>query len=217
MLYHAGHGDRLGDAGGEETIRLWLARGDDVLAFWMPCFGPNDCQGTHETLGNQPSATFNPLQVFLEPPIVGINALLAERVYDDIGMLGMSGGGWTTTWVAALDPRIGYSVPVSGDLPLFLQTPPCGGDWVDWEGAESPIYDLVDYTELYVLGAAGGRRQLKVLNKYDPSCFWGVRYLAFSDIVHDVAAGLDGAWSVALDTTHHQHMISAWALQQAFG
>jgi hypothetical protein len=62
--------------------------------------------------------------LFLEPPIVALNALLATRDDRDIGMIGVSGGDWTTTWIAALDPRIRESVPVAGSLPLFLHTPP---------------------------------------------------------------------------------------------
>jgi hypothetical protein len=34
-------------------------------------------------------------------------------------MFGLSGGGWSTTIAAALDPRITLSVPVAGSVPKF--------------------------------------------------------------------------------------------------
>ena len=36
-------------------------------------------------------------------------------------MIGLSGGGWTTTVYAAIDPRIVKSIPVAGTLPLYLR------------------------------------------------------------------------------------------------
>ena len=37
-------------------------------------------------------------------------------------MAGLSGGGWTTTLYAAIDPSIRYSFPVAGTIPLYLRT-----------------------------------------------------------------------------------------------
>ena len=35
-------------------------------------------------------------------------------------MIGLSGGGWSTTVAAALDPRIGLSLPVAGSVHLLV-------------------------------------------------------------------------------------------------
>ena len=52
--------------------------------------------------------------------IIAINYI--EQIYGDvnISMCGFSGGGWTTTIAAAIDPRIKNSFPVAGSLPVFL-------------------------------------------------------------------------------------------------
>jgi PhoPQ-activated pathogenicity-related protein len=37
--------------------------------------------------------------------------------YKHIVMAGLSGGGWTTTIAAAIDPRIQLSIPIAGSIP----------------------------------------------------------------------------------------------------
>ena len=37
--------------------------------------------------------------------------------YKHIVMAGLSGGGWTTTISAAIDPRITLSMPIAGSMP----------------------------------------------------------------------------------------------------
>jgi hypothetical protein len=133
-------------------------------------------------------------------------------------MIGISGGGWTTTLAAAVDPRIRVSVPVAGSLPMYLRTPPCAtaGDVGDYEQHEPTLFSMVDYLDLYVLGAYGrGRAQLQVLNQYDPYCFAGVRYRTYSEMLKGVVHGLHGRYDVFLDSSHHGHLISSHALDTA--
>ena len=60
-------------------------------------------------------------------------------------MAGLSGGGWTTTLVGALDPRIDRLYPVSGSLPMHLRRT-LKSDLGDWEQSEADgLYELVDY------------------------------------------------------------------------
>lgn len=54
-------------------------------------------------------------------------------------MVGLSGGGWTTTDYSALDPRITLSLPVAGSLPLDV---PIGRSGRDTEQYLAPFYDL---------------------------------------------------------------------------
>jgi hypothetical protein len=83
-------------------------------------------------------------------------------------MVGLSGGGWTTTVSAAVDTRIKISVQVAGSLPFEF-----------WNGLESheeqtlpALYNIAAYRDLYILGSAGvGRRQAQVLNRNDTCCF----------------------------------------------
>ena len=55
------------------------------------------------------------MRFFIEPVVLAVN--YAEALgYDEIVMLGLSGGGWTTTVSAAVDSRIKLSIPVAGSV-----------------------------------------------------------------------------------------------------
>jgi hypothetical protein len=58
----------------------------------------------------------HPEQFFLEPVWLSVN-YAKSLGYQRIIMGGLSGGGWTTTVAAAIDPRIGLSFPVAGSVP----------------------------------------------------------------------------------------------------
>lgn len=214
LIWHQGHNDDLADAGGYRTLAEFLGRRFSVLASWMPFFGENAGQGPfqignctldpdkdgHE-LGCAESEKFTPLRFFLDPVVVSLNYALRETPFTDVVMAGISGGGWTTTLVAAVDPRVRVSIPVAGTLPLYLRVEPHDADLGDWEQNGSALYEQVDYLDLYVLGSYGpGRRQAQVLNKYDDCCFAGVRFRTYLDTVKDTVADLGaGEFTAFLD------------------
>ncbi len=70
-----------------------------------------------------------------------VRALIFKRV----AMIGVLGGGWTTTLLAVLDSRIQYSFPVAGTIPFFLQR--TVGDFEDHYVA---LYTITNYLELYI-------------------------------------------------------------------
>ncbi len=106
-------------------------------------------------------------------------------------MIGLSGGGWTTTLYAALDPRIMRSFPVAGSIPLYLRgtvsSPPSPdisflgistisgnecNNLGDQEQSLPDLYSIAGYPDLYVLGSYGtGREQVQILNRDDSCCF----------------------------------------------
>jgi hypothetical protein len=57
-------------------------------------------------------------RLFLEPIIQNINLFATLTPSPDVSMLGISGGGWSTSMAAAIDPRIRLSIPVAGSAPL---------------------------------------------------------------------------------------------------
>ena len=133
-------------------------------------------------------------------------------------MVGLSGGGWTTTVAAAVDPRIKLSVPVAGSFPRQL---PCGINVND------PEQDAIaSYLNLYALGSLGaGRRQVQVLNEYDRCCF-KVKcdrpvhdnqpdIQKYERLVQDADQRLGGGrFSVHIDFDSHRHQISANVAQE---
>jgi hypothetical protein len=156
------------------------------------------------------------LKLFIEPVIVGLN-YAHQLGFEHYFMLGISGGGWTTHLVAALDTRIERSYPVAGSIPEYQR----------WDGHAAftdlmayvqplpGVFPLVNYLELYVLGGYGaGRKQLMVVNQFDRCCFWGVRYLDWYPTVQARLEALGrGEFEVFLDSTHTEHLISPAALQ----
>ena len=126
-------------------------------------------------------------------------------------MVGISGGGWTTVLIAAIDPRIKCSYPVAGSFPIYLRA---SRDWGDYEQTVPNLYRVANYPELYVMGAYGsGRKQLQILNKYDSCCFAGVKYQTYEDTIRQAVMKLgEGGFEVLLDDTHKEHKISNYAL-----
>jgi hypothetical protein len=221
VLYHEGHGGDF--LNGKATIAGLLDRGYTVFALSMPLFGLNS-QPTIEmpswgplklTKHHQLFFLDRPLSFFLEPVVRVANQIESEGSFERIYMTGISGGGWTTTVAAAIDPRIRKSYPVAGSLPIFLRSG-SRPDWGDFEETYKPFFSLANYLDLYVMGSSGaGRRQLQVLNRYDPCCFTGILYRLYETQVQRAVEAIgDGAFAVFSDDSHMRHEISPVALER---
>jgi hypothetical protein len=136
-------------------------------------------------------------------------------------MVGLSGGGWTTTVYTALDVRVQRSYPVAGSLPHHISARTCRGEtpesrarcFNDIEQRLPGFYRIANYLELYALGASGHRRQLAIYNVYDACCFRGRSYEEWRGRVQDAARRLGcGSYDAVGDTTHRRHRLSPWAL-----
>jgi hypothetical protein len=178
VILHLGHTDNCTfndnmpgepDIGMRKTLSRLLAAGFSVLAVYMPQVTPEDCRWEHDKLF-QRSVTGNAMKFFLEPTLASINYLKANYPqYRDISMIGLSGGGWTTTVYAAIDPRVRISIPVAGSLPLYLLHDQYG---LDTEQSLESFYRIAGYPDLYLLGSYGAKRkQVQVLNLHDDICF----------------------------------------------
>lgn len=224
VIYHHGHDEPF--TAGLATITHFLEADCDVLALSMPLTGRNsqpviDVEGTgplalstHDALQLLESPDFSPLSYFVEPTLAALNYALRKSTYARVGMIGISGGGWTTTLYAALDPRVQGSYPVAGSLPLFLRTMPPHDSWGDYEQVH-PTIRRIGYLNLYLMGAVGtGREQVQVLHPNDPCCFSGTRSDIYASLVAKRARDSGaGSFSVYLDRTHARHAISSSALQ----
>jgi hypothetical protein len=101
--------------------------------------------------------------------VLSVNYAKNVLKYKHIVMVGLSGGGWTTTISAAIDPRIELSMPIAGSVPKFRSSlysswvPDLpegahkgeggGGDFEQNEGR--PFYSACGWACLYVLAATG--------------------------------------------------------------
>ena len=221
VLVHDGHS---GPTGLNAVVARLLERGYAVAALTMPLFGDNARPAVRAgQLGRivlddhdklllvAPEAGLRQ-QYLLEPVPVALNHLLARSGYREAAMIGLSGGGWTTTLAAALDPRIAQSFPVAGSQPPDIVEGPAPADL---EMNDPALYTRFSYLDLYLLGSAGaGRGQLQILNEFDPCCFAGRAALSYREAVADRARRLGGRFELLIDSSHQQHRISDWALER---
>ena len=158
--------------------------------------------------------TLSPIKFFVEPVAVAINYLQRTYGFRDISMIGISGGGWTTTLYAAIDPRVAHSIPVARAVCRILATAPARSAIMN---SFTNLYSIANYFDLYVLGASGiGRSQVQILNEFDTCCFWGVRSRFYEKAISAAVSRLgDGQIRVLIDDSHHEHKISTYMLETA--
>jgi cephalosporin-C deacetylase-like acetyl esterase len=142
----------------------------------------------------------------------------ADQEFDRISMVGLSGGGWTTTLAAAVDPRIEYSFPVAGTYPMFIKLEKPKKNYGDFEQSYPPLYKEVNYLDMYILGAVGKNRlQLQLLNLQDPCCFDGKDFEKYESVIKTrVGKFTAGRFDIFSDTANTQHSISQIALEEIF-
>jgi hypothetical protein len=238
VVVHHGHGCTLDDDpstadvgfGLQRTISALLREGYGVLGVFMPHMRPGDCTGGHDAMF-QTNTVGSPIKYFLEPTAISLNHLKTQSrsghfpKYRAFHMIGLSGGGWTTTVYAAIDPTIRCSFPVAGTIPLYLRM---GGSVGDREQFESSFYQLAGYPDLYILGAQGSaRKQVQILVRRDDCCFGQAQHdekkagLPYAEAMREyeqrVVAGLKkirrGSFRLEIDETAPSHMISHHAIE----
>ena len=231
IIYHGGHDGDFVIA--KDLIAFFLKNGFSVIGLSMPLEAPNNNPvvelenigkvqlSFHEQIKLLKMKSGHPVQLFLTPVAVILN--YAQPLgYDSIFMTGVSGGGWTTTVYAALDPRITRSYPTAGTLPLHLredrkrtnsaQRP---ADWGDYEQTIPELHAIANYLDLYVLSSVGeNRKQLQIVNKNDPCCLGGESFRAYEGAINERVKrlGSGGAFAVYLDTTNKYHSVSRDAM-----
>lgn len=230
IIYHGGHDGDFFIA--KDLIAFFLKNGFSVVGMSMPLEPPNNQPvvelqhigkfqlGFHDQLKLLQMKSGHPVQLFLTPVAEIVN-YVQPLGYNSIFMTGVSGGGWTTTMYAALDPRITRSYPTAGTLPLHLradrdrsnsaQRP---ADWGDYEQTIPELQSIANYLDLYILSSLGEKRkQLQIVNKNDPCCLGGEAFRAYEGIVNERVHSLGrGSFAVYLDTTNKTHSISNAAM-----
>jgi len=68
--------------------------------------------------------------------------------YEDIAMVGISGGGWYTVLLSSIITEINKSYSFSGTFPFLLRM---FGSFGDWEQIDSKIYEKYSYLDFYFL------------------------------------------------------------------
>lgn len=223
LFYHQGHSG--GFELGKKSIAFFLKNGFTVYAFSMPLKGKNNRPVIEIPkigkiqLSNHEEFKYldQPIKYFISPVITMLNYAELKN-FKDISMVGVSGGGWTTTLVAALDKRINYSFPVAGSYPMFVRYQESSRNYGDFEQTFPQLYTKINYLDLYILGSTGeDRSQLQISNKYDPCCYGGEDYKKYDSFLKSHIESFEyGDFEVLSDSTHKEHQISNWALNQIF-
>ncbi len=224
ILFHAGHdGDFIKH---KAIIAKLLRENYEVLAFCMPLLGINnqpvikiDHVG-YVKLENHDFMCFleprqgNPIKYFIEPVITAINYVERNYNYRRISMIGLSGGGLSTTLSAAIDPRIALSFSIAGSLPLHLHQ-----KGRDFEQMSPKMYKKFSYLELYVMASYGERRKhFQINNQYDPVCFYGINSLTYKQTVEEKVKKLGlGEYNLFIENNYFDHAISEKVLDMILG
>jgi len=100
----------------------------------------------------------------------GLDVLLSHPNCDHgrVAVTGLSGGGWQTIVLSALDERVTATVPVAGHSPVW-QRPSSASDIGDLEQTPTDICTVGDYDTLTALCAP--RPTLLIYNRIDDCCF----------------------------------------------
>ena len=199
VIFHNGHNAPCvipgGDPDYDGVVDFLNQVGFDVLSLHMPTYQVNAGSGglpqcDHSYFGVLAAAGAPVFRAFIEPIVRAVN-FAASRNYTKIALAGLSGGGWSTTLGAAIDPRIGLSVPIAGSLPCDFAE-----ESVDWEQSCSQPWALAaNYSTLYALAALeAGRAQVQILHEQDNCCFHGCgrhdRIRAYGEWVRGAGAGV---------------------------
>ncbi len=178
-IYHQGHNGKF--SVGNTTINAFLDNGFEVIALSMPLLGMNNkitvnferfggmFIRSHSEMQYLQPKQGHPIKYFMEPVATVVN-YAQQFHFDQIIMIGISGGGWTTTVYSAIDPRINRSFPTAGSLPIYLRSMDIAnpGTIGDYEQGVPDLYRAANYLELYIMGSYGkGRKQLQILNEFE--------------------------------------------------
>jgi hypothetical protein len=227
VIVHQGHSCDLNNSGKHPDnpgvlIQKLVANGYTALGMRMPLFqNPATCAAStrvHAAFFDHPPAHGSPIQYFMDPVARTVNYLIkTQHNLEEIDMAGLSGGGWTTTLYAAVDPRIVKSFPVAGTLPLYMRGPHYNHDREQYDPS---IYNIAGYKDLYVLGSTGaGREQTQILNRYDDCCFGEKQHTvggSYLDMIREYKSEIQklgfANFHVDIDESAHTHQIPEEAI-----
>ena len=218
ILYHQGHSG--GFVNGKDTIQKFIDSGFSVAAFSMPLIGLNtqpiieiDNIGPvkflkHNQFVYLDKDNFSSMSYFFTPISITLNHIDKNFSFNEYHMVGISGGGWTSTVYPAIDTRISESFSIAGSLPLSLRN--VIDDIGDYEQYNPEFYSIANYYELYIMSSFGENREhIQIFNKYDSCCFAGNTSNYYKDLIQESISNLNsGNFDIIIDDTHFQHKIS---------
>lgn len=169
----------------QPALQALLAAGYSVFAMNMPnCGNAASHIKLFSTYGDAA------MRYFFEPAVQAMNYWDANYAFRDYNMAGLSGGGWTTAVLPALDTRIKTSIPVAGSWPgmAFQATFGCSvtyaicGDECSTDACAeqnwTDFFTVAGYLDIYIMSSYGpNRRQFQINNYSDDCCFGNAQFV----------------------------------------
>ncbi len=222
IIYCSGHNEKFESS--KKKIEFFLDKGYDVLSINMPLMGENSRPTIYVknigplVLAHHDRFKFlegkvegHPLKFFIEPVLVFVDYLYNNISYKDKTMIGVSGGGWTTTLYAALDTRINNSFSILGPIPLPLKDP---SKYDCYEISNPDLFSIVNYLDLYIMGASGiGRARVDIINKYEKCCNIEDHLSYYEPVFKAIKSIGEGSYDIKLDEINVQHTLSKESLR----
>jgi len=200
-----------------------------------------DCGSTSDHV--ELFATYGDLAMhyFHEPLIQALNFMDKHLKFLDYNMVGLSGGGWTSTTVPAIEPRIHISIAVAGSMPGVEFVPGAGNSWNHGD-CNSPCYaeqntpdyyTLAGYLDQYIMASYGKHRHhIQILNQNDSCCYgapqwtnplfdfqayygvdWTTYLASYNSSIRAALVGIQPAeYTLMIDTTATEHQFSPAAI-----
>jgi len=209
-IYIQGHGGSPSKFKYYNQLRdIFINEGCDVLSLSMIGLGFNEgvasfpsrfgevsltleqakLHGNYSFFFDIDNSILDPLSLFLYPHMQIIKYTKEKGDYADISILGISGGGWYTVWLAALLPELNTSLGYAGSLPLAYQK----GNSIhgDWENIFSNLYTIISYLDLYRLMLVNEdgirtRKSFLIYNDKDDCCYMDPSATNFKELVGDL-------------------------------
>jgi hypothetical protein len=220
MIVNGGHGEGFFNTqnlpnfsipGVDALVRSLAGKPCDIILSSMPLQGENrfaaayvninpDGPNTHNQLALLKPATGSPLKYFLGPALASLNYALSQRSYDKIGAVGISGGGWTTSMLTAIEPRIQRAYAVAGSVPLAYRAADPEGDWEQYNVPFS-------YLDIYAMSVAEPGRSFLFYNGKDPCCFQAAAVTPWAPHLSQALAGFPGEFSAFILNSASTHDI----------
>lgn len=224
IIYHHGHSG--GFDAGENYIDFFLSKGYQVIALSMPTIGMNNQPiietsngfiffNLHSKFSYLEEFEINPIKLFIEPVMQVVNYIDEFYNNKNINMVGISGGGWTTTVSAAVDTRIKNSFSVAGNLPISLLNE---HDWGHYELNKKDFYTKFNYLNLYILASSdlnNPRSYIQIFNQNDPCCYGGVRWKKYENQINFAVESItNDEFKIINDKKNYSHTISPSSLDK---
>jgi hypothetical protein len=222
VLYHHGYGGTFVQSAA--LLSALLRDGYDIVALNNMGYGENrletyvDPRLGPTDLGIWKFMDFveRPMRLYFDPAIVAINHVVRVEGRETVDAVGFSNGGWAVSVLAAVDPRIRRSYPVSGGYPIYLRA----YDHKNQSQREHfyyPMLKAANYLDMYVLGTFGDapRREMQIFNRYDRCCWRNRKGELYEPAVRAAAAKVGGgAFDVLIDESHADHKVSDFAISR---